>query len=88
MSSVLSPLTQLPTSPQEHRQSILRGNLRKRLRLPSTRDLANDLRVSRNIVAIAFEQLLAEGYLESRTGAGTFVIKTLPEDVLQVETGA
>src|SRR5215469_876740 len=38
------------------------------------------------IVVIAFEQLLAEGYIESRTGAGTFVTETLPEDVLQVET--
>lgn len=68
----------------EVRQSILRGTLRKGLRLPSTRMLARELRVSRNIVVIAFEQLLAEGYLESRTGAGTFVTKTLPEDVLQV----
>ena len=67
------------------RQSILRGTLRKGLRLPSTRTLAHELGISRNIVVIAFEQLLAEGYVESRTGAGTFVTKTLPEDVLQVE---
>jgi GntR family transcriptional regulator / MocR family aminotransferase len=67
------------------RQSILRGTLQKGLRLPSTRTLAYELRVSRNIVVIAFEQLLAEGYIESRTGAGTFVTETLPEDVLQVE---
>ena len=66
------------------RQSILRGTLRKGLRLPSTRTLAHELRVSRNIVVIAFEQLLAEGYIESRTGAGTFVTETLPEEVLQV----
>ena len=69
---------------QSIRQSILRGTLRKGLRLPSTRTLAHELRVSRNIVVIAFEQLLAEGYIESRTGAGTFVTATLPEDVLQV----
>src|SRR5215470_12914490 len=69
---------------QSIRQSILRGTLRKGLRLPSTRTLAHELRVSRNIVVIAFEQLLAEGYIESRTGAGTFVTETLPEDVLQV----
>src|SRR5215472_6971266 len=68
------------------RQSILRGTLRKGLRLPSTRMLAHELRVSRNIVVMAFEQLLAEGYIESRTGAGTFVTETLPEDVLQVES--
>src|SRR5215470_8894277 len=69
---------------QSIRQSILRGTLRKGLRLPSTRTLAHELGVSRNIVVIAFEQLLAEGYIESRTGAGTFVTETLPEDVLQV----
>jgi GntR family transcriptional regulator / MocR family aminotransferase len=67
------------------RQSILRGTLRKGLRLPSTRILARELGVSRNIVVIAFEQLHAEGYLESRTGAGTFVTKMLPEDVLLLE---
>lgn len=68
------------------RQEILRGTLKKGLRLPSTRYLAAELRLSRNIVVIAFEQLLAEGYLESKTGAGTFVTKTLPEEVLQVQS--
>lgn len=67
------------------RQEILKGVLRKGIRLPSTRYLAGELGVSRNIVVIAFEQLLAEGYVESRTGAGTFVTRTLPEDVLQVQ---
>jgi GntR family transcriptional regulator / MocR family aminotransferase len=67
------------------RQDILRGALKKRLRLPSTRYFAAELNVSRNIVVIAFEQLLAEGYLQSKTGAGTFVADTLPEEVLQVQ---
>ena len=66
------------------RQAILSGTLTKGLRLPSTRILAAELRVSRNIVVIAFEQLLAEGYVESKTGAGTFVTNTLPDEVLQV----
>lgn len=68
------------------RQAILHRTLTKGLRLPSTRYLAGELKVSRNIVVLAFEQLLAEGYLESRTGAGTFITKTLPDDVLRVET--
>jgi GntR family transcriptional regulator / MocR family aminotransferase len=68
------------------RQAILSGTLMKGLRLPSTRLLAAELKVSRNIVVIAFEQLLAEGYIESRTGAGTFVTKTLPDEVLQVQS--
>lgn len=67
------------------RLEILRGTLKKGLRLPSTRYLASELRLSRNIVVIAFEQLLTEGYLESKTGAGTFVTNTLPEEVLQVQ---
>ncbi len=70
------------------RQEILRGTLKKGVRLPSTRYLAAELRVSRNIVVIAFEQLLAEGYLESKTGAGTFITNTLPEEVLQVQRGS
>ncbi|MFI2365027.1 PLP-dependent aminotransferase family protein [Promicromonospora sp. NPDC019610] len=41
-------------------------------RLPSTRDLAQDLGVSRASVATAYERLVAEGFLETRTGAGTF----------------
>src|SRR5207245_10005102 len=68
------------------RHAILRGTLTKRLRLPSTRLFATELHVSRNIVVIAFEQLLAEGYIESKTGAGTFVTKTLPDEVLQVQS--
>ena len=47
-------------------------------RLPPTRDLARDLGCSRNIVLLAYEQLVLEGYLSSRQGAGTFVSKTLP----------
>jgi GntR family transcriptional regulator/MocR family aminotransferase len=38
--------------------------------------------VSRNTVLIAFDQLYAEGYLEARTGSGTFVARTLPDDLL------
>lgn len=73
---------------EEIRKGILRGTLHKGLRVPSSRTLAEELRVSRNIVVLAFEQLLAEGYLESKTGAGTFVTNTLPDEVLQVEKRA
>ena len=66
------------------REAILDGRLRRGLRLPSTRLLAQELGVSRNIVVLAFEQLLAEGYLEARTGAGTSVAKTMPEELLHV----
>src|SRR4051812_1058463 len=47
-------------------------------RLPPTRDFAQSLGCSRNIVLLAYEQLLLEGYLSTRQGAGTFVSPELP----------
>ncbi|MFC0562551.1 MocR-like pyridoxine biosynthesis transcription factor PdxR [Halalkalibacter alkalisediminis] len=55
------------------RTRILQGNLLAGERLPSTRQLANELDVSRNVVLEAYEQLIAEGYIEARHGSGTFV---------------
>src|SRR5438309_5743247 len=49
------------------------GRLRAGRRLPATRALAADLGVSRRLVVDAYAQLLAEGYLTARRGAGTFV---------------
>lgn len=48
-------------------------------RLPSTRSLAEDLSVSRNTILAAFEQLLDEGYVEAKTGSGTYVAYNQPE---------
>src|SRR5579863_4044193 len=58
----------------EIRAAILGGRLSRGARLPSTRALAADLALSRNTVAGAFDQLLAEGYLEGRVGSGTYVL--------------
>ncbi|GJM11364.1 MAG: GntR family transcriptional regulator [Lysobacteraceae bacterium] len=60
------------------RQSIERGDLVAGERLPGTRRLAADLGVSRNIVIMAFDQLVIEGYVESRVGSGTVVADTRP----------
>src|SRR5580704_13725890 len=62
-----------------YRQAILDGRLRPGQRLPSTRTLAQELQVSRIPVVTAFAQLVAEGYVESRVGAGTFVSGSLPD---------
>jgi GntR family transcriptional regulator/MocR family aminotransferase len=70
------------------RHAILAGRLRTGARLPSTRTLAGDLGVSRNTVLAAFGQLLAEGYLEGRVGAGTTVAQTLPEALLRARPEA
>src|SRR5262245_66448969 len=66
------------------RTAILAGTLPPGTRLPASRGLARELGVSRNTVLNAYEQLLAEGYLEGRAGSGTFVPQSLPEDLLQV----
>lgn len=55
------------------RQAILSGSLRPGDRLPSTRDLAEQLRISRTVVLLAYDQLLAEGYVTASTGSGTYV---------------
>jgi GntR family transcriptional regulator/MocR family aminotransferase len=65
------------------RAAILEGRLRSGAKLPSTRNLADELAIARNTVMGAYEQLLAEGYLEGETGSGTYVARTLPDAVLQ-----
>lgn len=64
---------------------ILSGELTAGEKLPSTRETASELGVSRNVVMEAYEQLTAEGFLLGISGAGTFVAKdsrlTLPVDV-------
>lgn len=65
-----------------YRTAILDGLLRPGQRIPSTRILASEIGVSRFPVLNAYSQLLAEGYLESRVGAGTVVSVSLPEQQL------
>src|SRR6187549_3042820 len=55
------------------RHAILGGTFGAGERLPSTRDLAEQLGVSRTVVVLAYEQLLSEGFVAGRVGAGTFV---------------
>jgi GntR family transcriptional regulator / MocR family aminotransferase len=55
------------------REAILSGTLRGGEKLPSTRDLAEQLGISRTVVLVAYDQLLAEGFAEGRAGSGTYV---------------
>lgn len=55
------------------RGTILSGVLRGGEKLPSTRDLAEQLGVSRTVVLLAYDQLLAEGFVSGRAGSGTYV---------------
>ena len=59
------------------RDMMLSGAIAARSRLPSSRTLAHDLGVSRTTVIDAFDRLIAEGLVESRVGAGTFVSDAL-----------
>src|SRR5258706_12722158 len=70
------------------RVAILGGTLAPGTRLPSSRALAEDLSVSRTTTLLAYEQLLAEGYLAARRGSGTFVADEIPDALPQrVSTG-
>lgn len=66
------------------RGQILRGRMSAGARVPATRDLAIELGVSRNVAIMAYRQLLDEGYLTSRKGAGTFVARELPRHLTTV----
>ncbi|WP_330237907.1 MocR-like pyridoxine biosynthesis transcription factor PdxR [Streptomyces sp. NBC_00525] len=55
------------------REAVRSGRLAPGTRLPSSRELAADLGVSRGLVTEAYEQLTAESYLRSGRGAGTWV---------------
>ena len=60
------------------RRAMLDGKLAAGERLPSSRDLAQDLQLSRNTVVAAINQLSVEGYLASRVGSGTYVNDSVP----------
>lgn len=63
------------------RQQILSGAYPSGMRLCSTRELADALKVSRNTAVLAYEWLASEGYLDTQVGAGTFVCNTFAQAV-------
>jgi GntR family transcriptional regulator/MocR family aminotransferase len=67
------------------RRSILEGKFYPGRSLPPSRLLAKQLSVARMTVINAYDQLIAEGYIESKKGSGTFVASHLPEDFLNAE---
>jgi GntR family transcriptional regulator/MocR family aminotransferase len=69
------------------RRAITDGQMRPGQRVPSTRSLAAELKISRIPVLNAYEQLLAEGYLETFVGAGTCVARSIPDDTLRPQAG-
>jgi GntR family transcriptional regulator / MocR family aminotransferase len=95
MAKIMEPLFELPVSlpPKgsrellravhgQLREAILDGRLQSDTRLPSTRDFAASLGVSRNTVVAVYELLLSEGYLAVRPGSGTYVAAISPRPVV------
>jgi GntR family transcriptional regulator / MocR family aminotransferase len=76
----LSAHSKVPPSKQlvlELRHSIRQGRLRPGQHLPSSRELADMLSLSRSTVVKAYKRLLAEGILETQVGSGTYVKRGL-----------
>lgn len=71
---------------QTLRECILKGILSPGERLPSTRQLAEELSVSRVTIVTAYDQLISEGYAEGRRGSGVYVVANLPEYSLQTKS--
>ena len=59
------------------RSAVLSGALSPGTHLPSSRAMASKLGVARASVVLAYEHLLAEGYVESRRGSGTYIARDL-----------
>lgn len=74
-----SPVPVLRQVYLELRRAILAGAIPPGGRLPPTRALATHLGIARNSVVAAYEQLLAEGFIEGRVGAGSYVSRDMPE---------
>ncbi|PRY52076.1 GntR family transcriptional regulator/MocR family aminotransferase [Geodermatophilus tzadiensis] len=64
------------------------GALRPGDRLPSTRELATALRVSRTVTSAAYDQLVAEGWAAGRHGSGTYVVGAAPAAPVRAGHGA
>lgn len=67
---------------EQIRAMILDGHLRGGDPLPATRQLSEQLSISRNTLTLVYERLTAEGYIESRKSVGTFVSGQIPEKAL------
>jgi GntR family transcriptional regulator/MocR family aminotransferase len=74
---------------EQMRRAILEGRLEPGARLPSSRQMAQDLDCARGTVVLAFDQLVAEGYVVSQAGSAMSVAADLPDEMLTVpRTGA
>ena len=68
------------------RTAILTGRVRSHQKLPASRQLAVRLGVSRTTVSLSYDQLIGEGYLHTKPGAGTFVCAQIPDSLLNASS--
>lgn len=73
---------------QAIRSRIIEGRYPAGLQLPASRTMADELGVGRNTVLLTLEQLKAEGYIDTRPGAGTYVTHLLPEHFTPLHANA
>lgn len=71
---------------EQVRGMILEGRLRPGEPVPATRTLSEQLGIARNTIALAYERLAAEGYIETRRSVGTFISMQIPEGALYTAT--
>lgn len=64
------------------RTEILNARIEPGSKLPASRELARQYRLSRGTILAALDELRAEGYVEARRGSGTYVSRILPEHLL------
>lgn len=69
------------------RQAILSGRLKPGEKLPSTRDLADSVNVSRFTVIRSYEELASQGYIQTISGSGTFVNRQIPKEIAHTSQG-
>jgi GntR family transcriptional regulator/MocR family aminotransferase len=79
-----SPHTLQAQIVEQFRELIRGGRLRRGTKVPSSRELSEQLHVSRNTVVEAYEALIEQGYLQARRAAGTFVAAQVPDDAFAV----
>ncbi|MEM7076313.1 MAG: PLP-dependent aminotransferase family protein [Pseudomonadota bacterium] len=73
---------------QSLRDLVHAGRLTSGNRLPSSRNLAQELAVSRVTTTAVYDQLIAEGYLEGKRGSGVFVASDLPDIAVRTQKSA
>ncbi len=87
----LSHGSTVPLQQQLHlhiRDAILSGNLEPGFRLPPSRTMAKELGIGRITVTETYDQLVAEGYLVTRPGSGTFVADYIPDQMVSLKAQA